>query len=110
MKKIKSLNRNLNLSTKLYIAFVLILIIPTLTVGYLSFQSAKHELSEKIMESTKENVKLLNSSIDNTISPKLHDADYLAEIITNELYDKNEDSPEALMTKLEQYKGLHPDK
>ena len=109
MKKIKSLNRNLNLSTKLYIAFVLILIIPTLTVGYLSFQSAKHELSEKIMESTKENVKLLNSSIDNTISPKLHDADYLAEIITNELYDKNEDSPEALMTKLEQYKGLHPE-
>jgi len=109
MKKIKSLNRNLNLSTKLYIAFVLILIIPTLTVGYLSFQSAKHELSEKIMESTKENVKLLNSSIDNTISPKLYDADYLAEIITNELFDKNEDNPEALMTKLEQYKGLHPE-
>ncbi|MEK5380015.1 methyl-accepting chemotaxis protein [Niallia sp. FSL W8-0635] len=109
MRKLKSFNQNLKLSTKLYIAFTLILIVPTLTVAYLSLQSAKHELSEKISESTKENVKLLNSSIDNTISPKLYDANYLAEIITGDLFEKQEDNPVALMTKLEQYKGLHPE-
>ncbi|MCM3360628.1 methyl-accepting chemotaxis protein [Niallia sp. MER TA 168] len=109
MRILKSLNQNLKLSTKLYIAFALILIVPTITVAYLSIQSAKHELSENIMESTKENVKLLNSSIDSTISPKLYDANYLADIITGELFEKQGDNPDALMSKLDQYKGLHPE-
>ena len=109
MRILKSLNQNLKLSTKLYIAFALILIVPTLTVAYLSIQSAKHELSEKILESTKENVKLLNSSIDSTISPKLYDANYLADIITGDLFEKQGDNPDALMSKLDQYKGLHPE-
>ena len=109
MRILKSLNQNLKLSTKLYIAFSLILIVPTLTVAYLSIQSAKHELSEKIMESTKENVKLLNSSIDSTISPKLYDANYLADIITGDLFEKQGNNPDALMSKLDQYKGLHPE-
>lgn len=109
MRILKSLNQNLKLSTKLYIAFSLILIVPTLTVAYLSIQSAKHELSENIMESTKENVKLLNSSIDSTISPKLYDANYLADIITGDLFEKQGNNPDALMSKLDQYKGLHPE-
>lgn len=109
MRILKSLNLNLKLSTKLYIAFALILIVPTLTVAYLSIQSAKHELSEKILESTKENVKLLNSSIDSTISPKLYDANYLADIITGDLFEKQGNNPDALMSKLDQYKGLHPE-
>ena len=109
MRILKSLNQNLKLSTKLYIAFALILIVPTITVAYLSIQSAKHELSENIMESTKENVKLLNSSIDSTISPKLYDANYLADIITGDLFEKQGNNPDALMSKLDQYKGLHPE-
>lgn len=101
-------NATVRLSTKLYIAFALILILPTITAGFLSFNSAKEQLQRKLLSSAEENVKLLNSSINNTIAPKIHDANVFAEQIAKTLYGDDSTSPTAL-AKFKQYIELHPE-
>ncbi|PKG24602.1 methyl-accepting chemotaxis protein [Niallia nealsonii] len=96
------------LSTKLYIAFALILILPTITAGLISYNSAKEQLKNNLISNAKENVKLLNSNINNTISPKIHDANFFSEKITEKLYNNNKNSSDVL-TKFKQYMELHPE-
>lgn len=93
---------------KLFIAFTLILIIPSLTVGLLAYYSAKKEIREELLATARENIVLLNSNIDNTIAPKVHDANFFSEQINSEMYgDGGENS--VIGQKLNQYIGLHPE-
>ncbi|WP_445491401.1 methyl-accepting chemotaxis protein [Niallia sp. 03133] len=108
MGKFKKRKSTVRLSTKLYMAFALILIVPTIIVGLLSYNSAAKQLNDSLLNSAKENVKLLNSNINNTFSPKLHDVNYFAGKITADMYgDGSESSP--TITKFNQYIDLHPE-
>ena len=57
--------------------------------------------------SASSNVDVLNSMIDDTIQPKIHDIEFFSSQISSELYDGME-SPE-IRQKLEQYTDLHPE-
>lgn len=54
-----------------------------------------------------DNIGILNTTIDNTIGPKIHDIETLSGQITSSQYDGNE-SPD-LRSKLAQYADLHPE-
>lgn len=47
----KKLNITWNLRAKLYTAFAIILLIPTIAVGFLSYNSAKNELENSLLKS-----------------------------------------------------------
>ncbi|MGP7818573.1 methyl-accepting chemotaxis protein [Niallia sp. 01092] len=108
MEKSKKKKFTFNLSTKLYITFALILLIPTITVGLLSYDSAKKELGDNLLKTAEENVNLLNSNINTTISPKIHDIQYFAEQITAESL-KDGKSSSQVVTSFKQYINLHPE-
>lgn len=108
MRKILQAFTNLKLRTKLYSTFALILLLPTTVVGLLSYNSSKAELAETLLASAEENVKLLNSNINNTLVPKLHDVNFFSEQISAETYGDFSSSSPAL-TKFTQYIGLHPE-
>ncbi|WDV96489.1 methyl-accepting chemotaxis protein [Brevibacillus parabrevis] len=93
--------------TKLIVTFLLILIIPSLVVGALSFQEAKQEIEKQIMTSANENVSLVNSIISNTFEPKMKDADYLAKVINKSMYAAKDNS-EAVKF-LDIYMGMNPE-
>lgn len=93
--------------TKLIVTFLLILIVPSLIVGGFSFQQARQEIDKQIMKSASENVTLVNTIISNTFEPKMKDADYLAKIISKDMYTGT-DSPE-VMKYLDLYMGLNPE-
>lgn len=96
-----------NFKTKLITAFLLILVIPSLVIGTLAYVQSRTEMEAQIMKSADENVKLVNSIVSSTFSPKMKDADYLASLITRSMY-KEGDSPE--VTRLfEMYIGMHPE-
>ncbi|PAD39802.1 methyl-accepting chemotaxis protein [Terribacillus sp. 7520-G] len=97
----------LSIKNKLIIAFIAILIIPSILVGTLSYISAKNELSDQLIGSASENVKILNGIIDDTIQPKIHDTQFFAANINQSMYDGME-SPE-IRTKLDQFIELHPE-
>ena len=81
-----------NFKTKLFFSFAVILIIPALIVGSLAYLSASKALQENIMSSATENINLLDSIIDSTINPKIHDVTSFSESVTSSLID-GESSP-----------------
>ncbi|MFJ7916965.1 MULTISPECIES: methyl-accepting chemotaxis protein [unclassified Lysinibacillus] len=91
---------------KLYTLFALILLIPVISVGSLSYLSAKNSIKEEILFSANESVNILNTLIDKTISEKENDINVFSEEIDSSMY-KQQGS--AVHTKFQQYIKLHPD-
>ncbi|KHF39455.1 methyl-accepting chemotaxis protein [Halalkalibacter okhensis] len=96
-----------NLRTKLIISFALILIVPSISIGLLAYNSAKNAVEYEIIDASNQNINLLNSLVDHTIYPKINDMNVFSETITASLYDE-EASPE-LRTEFAQYARLHPE-
>lgn len=105
----KLINRLLHVSlrTKLIIAFACMLVLPTLAIGALSYDTAKNELEREIMESTNGDVRILDTILNNEIEPKLADALYFTENFSEENYSGEGEL--ALVKELDQYKALHPE-
>ncbi|MEG0385815.1 MAG: cache domain-containing protein, partial [Solibacillus sp.] len=89
-----------SLKSKLYFAFALVLVIPVVLVGSLSYLSAKESIKEEILFSTYESVKVLNSLIDKTMSEKKIDVSVFSEKINSSNYGQGEAS---LRASLSQY-------
>uniref|UniRef100_A0AAE9PS59 Uncharacterized protein n=1 Tax=Paenibacillus polymyxa TaxID=1406 RepID=A0AAE9PS59_PAEPO len=68
-----------NFKTKLMVAFIAFLILPSMIVGALSFVSASQQIRNQIEESAEQAIIRTNFIIDSTIEPKVHDAEYFAE-------------------------------
>ncbi|KMY51542.1 methyl-accepting chemotaxis protein [Peribacillus loiseleuriae] len=96
-----------NFKTRLFFFFAVILIIPALIVGSLAYLSASKALQGDIMNSAAENINLLDSIIDSTINPKIHDAQTFSESITSRFFEGA--SSQKLREKFTQYANLHPE-
>lgn len=96
-----------NIRTKLISAFTLILIIPAVSIGFLSYNSAKNAVENQITGESTNNIGILNTTINNTLTPKIHDIETLSEQITAGQYDGKESIE--LRRKLAQYAELHPE-
>lgn len=96
-----------NIRTKLILAFSLILIIPAVIIGLSSYMAAKDAMDKQIAAAAGENIKILNTIIDNTISPKIHDIEMLSNQASENLYEGHESSE--IRNQLAQYAALHPE-
>lgn len=96
-----------NLHVKLIFSFTLILIIPALAIGFLSYETAKSEIEKNVLNSVNENVAMLNRAINDTINPKLNDIEVLANRITSDQYQELS-SPE-IQKPLQFYQETHPE-
>lgn len=105
MKKIFQAFRNLKV--KLFVSFLLVLMIPGIFIGYLSYSTAKESVVNEILDGIEENLNLLNISINNMIQSKLHDVDTFSQKISSTQY--NFDSNPELRTQFGQYMQLHPE-
>ncbi|WP_342599285.1 methyl-accepting chemotaxis protein [Psychrobacillus sp. FSL H8-0483] len=94
-----------SLKRKLYISFALILLIPVVLVGALSYSSARDSIEKEILFSANESVKGLNAIIDKTISEKINDMGVFSERINSSMYGQGEASLKSSFT---QYMKLHP--
>ncbi|ATP40612.1 chemotaxis protein [Solibacillus sp. R5-41] len=95
-----------SLKNKLYIAFALVLVIPVVLVGSLSYLAAKDSIEEEILQSANQSIGVLNKLIDKTISEKINDIDVFSEEINSSMYEQGE---VALRTSLQQYFKRNPD-
>jgi methyl-accepting chemotaxis protein len=97
----------LTIKKKLTCSFAFILLLPSLFIGYFSFQSAKDKISQEMVQTSNQSANLLNHLIDRTIVPKLKDADNLSSKINGQMVQGKE-SP-LIRVKFDQYAGLHPE-
>ncbi|KOS30377.1 chemotaxis protein [Bacillus anthracis] len=100
--------RRSSLKAKLPIAFITILIIPSIIIGGTSYQKAKTNLNETILQTAKDNVKILNNVINKEIENKKVDATHFTKILTQG-ENNGTDQLQNVQNKLEQYKKLHPE-
>lgn len=96
-----------SIRVKLIAAFAIILIIPSVSIGLLSYMAAKDAVEKQIIGVADENIDILNTIIDSTLSAKIHDIETLSGQILKTQYDGHE-SPE-LRQKLALYTSLHPE-
>ncbi|WP_036605056.1 methyl-accepting chemotaxis protein [Paenibacillus assamensis] len=67
--------------TRLILAFALILIVPSLSIGLFSYDAAKFIVQEEIVDAAKENVMLLNDKVTTMVLDAKSDVQFLAGIV-----------------------------
>ncbi|TYR80751.1 methyl-accepting chemotaxis protein [Priestia megaterium] len=75
-----------SLKSKLIIWSALILIVPSMIIGILAYQSAKSNIENEIVSSANQNVQLLSHLLDATFIPKLEEASFLAARLNEDLF------------------------
>lgn len=74
----------LTVRAKLIASFSLILIVPVLTLGLLSYQSAKDRLEEQLLMTAAENVRLVDELLDRTLEAQSRDLELIASEVGKE--------------------------
>ncbi|PEQ68036.1 chemotaxis protein [Bacillus cereus] len=99
--------RSSSLKTKLLVSFVIILILPSIVIGWTSYQQAKTNFNETILNSAKDNIKILDNVINKELDSKKVDATYFTKLFTQSSYQA--DQIQNIQNKLEEYNKLHPE-
>ncbi|PGK69168.1 chemotaxis protein [Bacillus thuringiensis] len=97
----------MKLKTKLSMAFIAILIIPSLIVGVSSYNKAKTDLNETILQSAKDNISILDKIVDDELENKHTDVTHFAKVLTQG--DYNPEQSQNVQSKFDQYIQLHPE-
>ncbi|PEY89701.1 chemotaxis protein, partial [Bacillus cereus] len=93
--------RSSSLKTKLLVSFVIILILPSIVIGWTSYQQAKTNFNETILNSAKDNIKILDNVINKELDSKKVDATYFTKLFTQSSYQA--DQIQNIQNKLEEY-------
>ncbi|MEB2300540.1 methyl-accepting chemotaxis protein [Lysinibacillus xylanilyticus] len=99
--------KQLSLRKKLIFSFLAILLIPTLLIGIVSYQSAEKQISKEQQASATESVRMLNTNITNTIEPKVKDVQYFSNKL-NQSY-LQEGKITELKSLFREYMNMHPE-
>ncbi|MCP3745743.1 methyl-accepting chemotaxis protein [Paenibacillus sp. A3M_27_13] len=95
------------LRNKLSLGFLLVLLIPSLSISIATYKSSYNAMEKQLYSSANQGVATANSIIEYAIASKIKDAKYLAERLDASMID-GRNSP-LIQPKLIQYKGLHED-
>ncbi|MCS0670445.1 hypothetical protein [Cytobacillus firmus] len=92
---------------KLLLSFIIILLIPSTSIGYISYQKAQDEITGQIEMSADDNVKILDQFIMDFIKTKMEDTNYFSKRIQKDFYTAEE--LEETNKAFSQYKELNPE-
>ncbi|OWR30126.1 hypothetical protein CDO73_13760 [Saccharibacillus sp. O23] len=77
----KKTKRTFSIRTRLFAAFLVILLIPTLTLGLISYQKSKTEITAQFMKNTRQSVQSVNDQLTEMIRTSFEDLDYLSRTV-----------------------------
>ncbi|UFU00029.1 methyl-accepting chemotaxis protein [Radiobacillus kanasensis] len=92
---------------KLILSFTLILLVPSIAIGALSYYFSYQKVQNTIYEEAETNVKLIDRELSETFKPKENDLQFLVKAIKSDMYA--EQNGEMLDMILEQYKQQNSD-
>lgn len=98
----------LNVRNKLILFATLILIVPCLSVGLLSYQNAEKEVKDQLTANATESVNLLVQLLDRVVTGGTENVSFMADSLTAASY-KEEADQKALFKHLEQFGKSHPE-
>ena len=77
-----------SIRTKLLSTFLIILIVPSLLIGIVSYDAAKEEISDQVMNAASTNIQVIDDEINQLINQKAETLNYLATVINRFTYNK----------------------
>ncbi|MBO3283675.1 methyl-accepting chemotaxis protein [Paenibacillus sp. FSL M8-0228] len=92
--------------TRLIISFLAVLLIPSVLIGYFSYQGATTQLSQQMGSSVYTNLYLIRSNVNQYVAPIMKDLDVLTTEINSDSIGTNQ---EALQKKLAVIVKAHPE-
>ncbi|HDX9578243.1 TPA: methyl-accepting chemotaxis protein [Bacillus pseudomycoides] len=98
---------SISLTRKLIVSFLLILIVPGVIIGGVSYQTARVNFEHQIVAKANENIAVLDSVITQNLDAKSVDVAYFADIITEDAY--KDGNIENIKAKFSQYIKIHPE-
>lgn len=90
---------------RLVFAFAIVLLIPTLTVSFFSYNNTENLIFEEHESTAEQSLNLLNSKITETIQPKLQQMSYFSSYISQDTLE-NDNKINSLF---DEYLALHPE-
>lgn len=96
-----------SLKTKLALSFAVMLLVPSLLIGILSYQTSKTQVEEEIINNASNTIHFLSNTIDILVTPKIHQVTLFSE----NLHASEDQSDElaAIQNRLGEYQQLHTD-
>lgn len=95
------------IKTRLYASFLIILLIPSLVIGGIAYDTARTKVGDSMTQTATQNMKLLNDALDKWIEPEIKNVQYLSHTVTASSFDGKGDL--ALRKQLMYYQELHPE-
>lgn len=106
-EKEKKRKNRFTIRKKLILAFTGILLIPSILIGTVIFVTSAESLIGEVTNNSKETVKLINQLVDEKISDKMLNVEFLGRNITPETLTG--DGKQELIGELDEYLGLNTD-
>ncbi|WCN37431.1 methyl-accepting chemotaxis protein [Aneurinibacillus uraniidurans] len=92
---------------RLQVAFILLLLLPSLVIGSFSYNTAKDRIQNDMVNSAERNVKFLNDLINNTIENEKKSVGFLSQSIDASLYDGKQNP--RVMDIIHRFQNTHPE-
>ncbi|WP_405104958.1 methyl-accepting chemotaxis protein [Paenibacillus sp. FSL K6-1217] len=101
----------LNIRTKLIVTYLLVLLVPSIIIGWLTYQSASSSVGEQLTNNANESVIAVNEIINTNIQSKIDDILYFAAQLGADSINSEAAgmAAPALGSRLKEYAALHPD-
>ncbi|MEH6892642.1 methyl-accepting chemotaxis protein, partial [Bacillus sp. JJ864] len=97
----------MNVGKKLLLSFFVILISAVSVIGTMSYQTAKKNFDNQITGSASENIKVLDSLINQMIDAKYNDVTHFSKVIQRNMHET--DNGESIRKVFTEYVSLHPE-
>lgn len=99
--------RTLSIKQKLILTSMLLLLIPSLLIGFVSYSQAKQKITNEILQSAHAGVDRMNDEIMNIVDPMRRDVAFFADRIDGTLYQSGKQNLD-LKEKMTEYLDTHP--
>jgi len=100
-------HRTITIKQKLITMSLVLLLIPSLLIGFVAYNQAKQKITEQIMQSTHAGVERMNDEITNLVEPIQRDVAFFAGRIDSSLYESGAENVD-LEEKFLEYLETHP--
>lgn len=98
--------RSVSLKTRLIVSFLLILLVPSITIALISYANTKEQISTQQVSSAHQSLQLLDDNLTAILQPKIDQVDFIAGYVNKQGIAQNE---EHLRTLLTEYLAMHTD-
>ncbi|WP_054942339.1 methyl-accepting chemotaxis protein [Paenibacillus ihuae] len=101
---------HINIRMKLILTYLLVLLVPSIIIGWQTYQSASSRVEGQLMNNAAESVAAVNEIINANIQSKINDINYFAAQLTAEAVNaESGGAPADITARLKEYAALHPD-